>query len=351
VAAMKRRILIIASLLVVAVGVLALVRGDRPDDATHAAVPRAETVVPVRVTPVRELTLTQTIVYSGTLEAWERAYVGGQSGQRIERIHVREGDAVRRGQLLAEMDGTNLRQAEVELRVAHNDLERIERLVEIGALARQQFEQAEAHYEVARANVELLRANTRLLAPIDGIVTGKHFVEGEQLVAGAETPAVVTVQTVDPLKVVVNVSERYFPVIRRNGHASVRLDTYPGETFDGYVTQINPVVNPDSRTFRVELRLDNGDRRLSPGMFARVALELGDIVGLFVPRSAVQMPRGGGTPFVYVVEENQALRMALELGERVDGLQQVVSGLARDARVVIDGAGRLHDGAPVRIVD
>jgi membrane fusion protein, multidrug efflux system len=335
-----------------AAGALALLPLVRPQDHAAAGAARVETPrVPVRVTTPVLTTLVQTGAYSGNVEAWERAHVTSPGGQRIERIHVREGEHVAQGQLLVEMDGANLRQAEIELRTVRADRERIRRLGDLGAVAGQQREQIEAQYEAVQAQVAMLRRNTQLTAPIAGVVTARNFVDGEQFVASAESPSIVTVQTIDPLRVVINVSERHFPIVRPGMPATVRLDTYGERSFEGRVEQVNPVIAPDTRTFRVEIRIDNGHALLSPGMFARVALELGEVSGTFLPRTALQTQRGTGTPFVFVIEEGIARRIEVTLGARVDEHQQVLAGLPRDALIVIDGIGRLRDGVPVRIVE
>src|SRR5690554_2836902 len=121
-----------------------------------------ERAAPVRVSTPEQTTLPRRATYSGTLEAWEMAQITGQQGGRIEQVLVQEGDRVRRGQVVARMDNTNLRQAEVELRTAQTELDRAKRLVDIGAVARQQLEQAQAAFDSISANIGMLRSNTIL---------------------------------------------------------------------------------------------------------------------------------------------------------------------------------------------
>ncbi|RDV39645.1 efflux RND transporter periplasmic adaptor subunit [Bradymonadaceae bacterium TMQ3] len=320
---------------------------DESSSEVEATVERA---APVRVSSPEQLTLPRRATYSGTLEAWEVAQITGQQGTRIERMLVQEGDRVRRGQVLARMDDATLRQAQVELRTAKTELDRAKRLVDIGAMARQQLEQAQAAYDSISTNIELLRSNTVLTSPIEGMVTHRYFVAGEQFVAGAQTPSLLTVQQLDPLKVIIDVAERYFPQVKMGMKATVNLDTYPGEDFAGEVTRINPTISPDSRSFRVEIRLDNEDGRLSPGMSARASLELGEVEGLFVVRSALQTQPGRDEPFVWVVQQGKAHRAFIEAGERFEDRQLVRSGLEPDAQVVTEGMSRLNEGTEVEVV-
>lgn len=350
---MKHKTIWFAVLVAAGIGGLVFLAGCRVQfgaDSEKEMSEAEQASIPVRVVEAAKMTLPQTVSYSGTIEPWEMAHITGQAGQRIAHIHVREGERVSRGQLVAEMDDSSLRQAEVELRIAGNELERLERLVEIGSVARQQYEHAKARHETAQSTVEMLRKNTHLESPIDGVVTHRHFLEGEQFLAGPQTPSIVTVQQMNPLRVVINVAERYFPVVRQGMTAEVRLDTYEERVFEVRVERVNPVVSVENRTFRVEVRLDNRERLLSPGMFARVTLVLGEVSGVFLPRSALRTDPGNGEAFVYVVEGDVAHRVPVSLGVRVAEYQEVVDGLPEAALVVMEGVSRLSDGSRIRIV-
>lgn len=354
---MKRKKILI--LTPVAIGLIVLVLAlagafGSPEEAADAGAAQAsaeDAAQPVRVASAQEMTLRRTVSYSGTIEAWEQALITAPSGARIERIHVREGDRVRRGQVLVNMESANLQQVQVQLEQARNDVERLRRLVEVGSVSRQQLEQAETQYETTRSNYEMLQQNTVLRAPIDGVVTGRYFVEGEMFMPGAQSPSILTIMQTNPLKVIVNVSENYFPYVQQGMAAAIRLDMYPERGFAGHVAQIFPTVDPSSRTFRVEVRVDNPDGALSPGMFARVDLDLGEITGLFLPAAAVLQSPGSNDRFVYVVDGDVARRTVVATGPRMEEYRLIESGLSQDDRIVIEGTGRLHDGTAIRIVE
>lgn len=351
---MKRKQILI--LTPVAIGVIVLILAlsgafggsDEPDDAAPAEI--EEAAQPVRVATVEEMTLRRTVSYSGTIEAWEQALITAPSGARIERIHVREGNFVRQGQIVVNMENANLQQAQVQLEQARNDMERMRRLVEVGSVSRQQLEQAEVQFENARSTVESLQQNTVLRSPINGVVTARHFVDGEMFMPGAQTPSILTVMQTNPLKVIVNVSENYFPYVEEGMAAAVRLDMYPGRTFDATVAQIYPTVDPSSRTFRVELRVDNPGDALSPGMFARVELDLGEITGLFLPAATIQQSPGSNETFVFKLEGTTARRTVVATGPRMEEYRLIEGGLGENDIVVTEGVGRLHEGAEVRVV-
>lgn len=307
-----------------------------------------EEVIPVRVDQIEAMRRTQRIATTGTLEAWEHALLSGQQGQRITRLDVDEGDEVRQGETIAVMDDTNLRQARVELRTLEREVGRLRELVEIGAVAQQQLDQTEAQLETAQTNVGLLETNTYLRSPINGTVTGKYFVAGEQYMPSVQAPALVTIQQLDPLKVVINVSERFFGTIAEGMVARVRVDAHR-EEFEGVVRRVSPTVDPQGRTFRVEIQLDNEAGRLSPGMFARVSLDIGEREAMFLPRSSI-IRRPGQEPFVYVVEEGRAQVRRIEEGDRFEEYMEVVEGIRSEDRVVIEGMSRLSAGIKVDVV-
>lgn len=347
----RKRLLIFTPLAVALVGLIVLlaVRGDSAASEEPAA--QVETqAVPVRVVEVTEMTLPQTVSYSGSIEPWEQALVTGPQGARIERVLVREGDRVRRGQVLIHMENASLQQAQAQMSQARADLDRMERLVEVGSVSRQQAEQARMQFENAESQVRSLSGNTHLRAPIDGVVVARHFTGGETFMAGAGAPSIVTVMQTNPVRVVVNVSERYFPVVRRGMPAVVRLDTYGDRAFRGTIEQILPTVSAESRTFRVEVRVDNPNGELSPGMFARVELDMGEVMGQFLPSGAVLQTPGTENAYVYVIEDGVAHRIDITAGNRVEAFRRIEAGLPAGATVVSEGAQRLTDGSRVRIV-
>ena len=352
---MRKRYWVLIVMLVGGAGLLvasvATDRAAQDDDETDEAVEEVATVPVAVEEPTRE-SMTDMRSYSATVEAWEQAHVSGLNGTLIDAINVREGDRVERGQLIAEMYDSDLRQARIEERTARAEYERTKRLVEVGSVAGQQLEQVEAQYETAQSTVEMLDKNTRLTAPIDGVVTARYFVAGEQFVSSAEAPTMVTIQQLDPLKVTIDISERYFRVVDAGMEARVRLDAHPDKSFDAVVDRVHPMVSPDSRTFRTELQIDNPDRELVPGMSGRVQMKMGEVDGQFVPRSTVHRRRGTDGRYLWIVDgDDRARRVDVELGERAGAYQRIVDGLEDDARVVVEGAARLTDGTAVRITD
>lgn len=320
---------------------------EEPDaDELSTSTPPVSLVDPV------ETTLMDERAYAATIEAFESAHISGINGTIIDAVKVREGDRVEAGQLVVEMYDSDLRQAQVEERTARAELERTRRLVEVGSMAGQQLEQVEAQYETAQSTVEMLRRNTRLISPIDGVVTDRYFVAGEQFVPGAEAPAIVTIQQIDPLKVTIDVSERYYRTIEEGMDATIELTAHGDRQFTGVVDRIHPTVDPTSRTFRVDIIVENTDSELSPGMSGQVTLKMGEIEGVFLPRSAVRSDPGSDDYFVYTVDDDDiAHRVDVEVGARIKQYRHVTEGLSGDDRVVIEGVSGISDNSAVQVID
>ncbi|MEX2403560.1 MAG: efflux RND transporter periplasmic adaptor subunit [Balneolales bacterium] len=344
----KSKKLILAGFVIVSL--LAIIVFARSgDEAAEVTEETTESSVPVRTTIAETDHITQTNSYAGSIEEWEYAYVTATSGSRIERILVEEGESVENGQLLVEMESTGLRQAEIQLNSARRERDRLADLVEIGAVTRQQLDQAESELDNALSNYEQVRENTSLKAPIDGIVTEKYFVDGESFTAGAERPSIVTLMKTDPVKVVVSISEQYYPMIERGLPVDITLDTYGNRIFEGEVNYVASTVNSESRTFEVEIRIDNPDGVLRPGMFARVSVNIDEAEGLFLPASAV-MRQADGRRYVYILDDEAVQRVPVVVGPRFEERLMILDGIEAGAEVITEGSARINNGSKVRVV-
>ncbi|MFT2008748.1 efflux RND transporter periplasmic adaptor subunit [Pontibacter sp. 13R65] len=314
--------------------------------------PAAEQAIAIEAQPIQMQKLPQQIEYTGNIEAWEAALVAGQSGVRIDRVHVEEGQQVRKGQVLVTMNSTQLNQARIQLDLARRQVQRLDTLYRIGSVSGQQFDQAQTEFQNAEASYNNLAQNTRLTANFNGVVINKYFTDGELFVPGANSPAILNIMQIEPVKVIINVSESYFTRVNDGMQATVLSDVYPGEEFIGKVYRKSPTIDRASRTFQAEIRIENKDRRLRPGMFARVVLNLGEMEGLYVPAAAIVRQPGTSNEFVYVVgEEKRARRVLVKTGNRHRELIRVESGLEPGQTIVTEGMAKLNEGALVRTVN
>jgi RND family efflux transporter MFP subunit len=160
------------------------------------------------------------------------------------------------------------------------------------------------------------------------------------------------VQQLNPLKISVNIQENYFPQMKQQMPASIRLDSYPGEVFEGKVRLIYPVIDAASHTFTTEVVVDNSRMRIRPGMFANVSFNFGTEDHIVVPDVAVIRQQGVNDRYVYVVNPNNTVSyIKVELGRRLGSTYEIRSGLNDGDRVVVAGAARLVDGMAVKVIN
>ena len=311
-------------------------------------------VVQVKTMQLTEREVSRSINYTANLSPFEEVYCAPATPGRIETIHVAIGSHVGKGSVLAQMDQTQLKQAEIQLQTLETDYNRILQLHEKGSISEQQYDQMKAQYEVAKTNVKFLRENTQLLAPISGIVTGKYFENGE-LYSGAPNTAagkaaIVTIQQINPVKAFINVAESHFPSISKNTKVALSCDLFPNEKFEGVIYRIHPTIDAMSRTFIVEVSIPNKDEKLRPGMYGTVSLDVENMTSLMVPSIAVLKQQGTNERLVYTVENGKAKRVFVETGARYDDLVEIQSkNLKLGDKIIVVGQSKVVDGTAVEV--
>ncbi len=325
--------------------------GNKPEENKKAETQQVEKV---KVTLLTRQHIDRIVEYSSSLSPFEEVHMAPSTPGRIEKLTVEVGDRVSKGQTVAIMDQTSLHQATVQLRNAEADFSRFDTLQKVGGVARQQYEQVKAAYDIAKSNVNFLTENTRLKAPFSGVVSGKYFEDGE-LYTGSPTAngksAVVSLVQISPLKVLVNVSEQFFPKVKKGMEARVSCDIYPGKTFTGRVFRIHPTIDATSRSFVAEIEIPNNDESLRPGMFARVVFDMDKQEALLAPAIAVMKLQGSDDRFVFIVRNGIAKRIGVKLGQRVDDQVEVLSSDIKEGdQLVVFGQARLIDGVAIDIV-
>lgn len=312
-------------------------------------------IEPVRVSPLDYQTVTRDVEYTSNLQAYEEIHMTPATPGRIEKIYVEVGARVAKGDLLVQMDRTQLHQAEVQLRTIETDLKRFDTLQKAGSIAQQQYDQLAAQVEIAKNNIAFFRDNTRLLAPFSGIITGKYFESGEMYsgtpVAMIGKAAIVSLAQIDLLKTIVPVSEKFFPLVKTGIEVIITTDIYPDKEFTGRVFRIHPTVDPASRTFNVEISIDNRSHSLRPGMFSRVRFSLDRFEAMIVPAIAVLKLQGSNERYIFVEKDGIAKRIGVSLGKRYDeNVEVIAEGLYEGDHIIVSGQARLQDGMQVTVV-
>lgn len=310
--------------------------------------------IPVKVLKLQKQNIAKTLDYTATLQADEQVYYAPAATGRIGKIYVEVGDRIKKGQLLVEMDPTNLRQAEVQLRNLETEYNRAVKLNETGSISKQAYDAAVTNYEVAKSNYDFLNENTKMLSPFDGIVTGKFFENGEvysgAAMGGASKPSVIAIEKINPLKAYVNLSEQYFLSVKKGTKVELRSNIFPDRVFEGTVNIVYPTIDPASRTFTVELRIPNQDEALRPGMYGTVNFFIGETETLVVPAIAVLKLQGANDRYVFLNKDGKAKRVDVRMGRRFEDQLEIISSEIHEGdEIVVVGQGRLVDGSPLNV--
>lgn len=308
----------------------------------------------VRVETLKEMRVDQQMVYAGTVEPFEQAFISSSTPVRINKIYKEVGDMVRKGDLLVQMDASNFRQAKAQLDNLEKEYARLDTLFKVGSISQQQLDQMATQLEVARTSFQNLNENTQLRSPINGVVTARYFEDGEMFSmspTAAGRPAILTIMDINPVKVTINVPGDYFVMVNKDIKVSLELDVYKNQVFEGSLHIKYPTIDPTTRTFSVELKFPNPDLALRPGMFGRVTMVLGDAERVMVPDRAVLRQMGVNERYVFVVENGQTVRKPVQTGRLVGTDLEVIKGLKAGEKVVIAGTAGLLEGMEVEVVE
>ena len=312
-------------------------------------------VLPVKVMELskRETAITQNI--TSTVVAYEETYLSPALSGRIRSVKVEVNDHVKKGQLLVELDRTQLDQTQLQYQQLLTDLERMDTLLQYGSITEQAYDQMKAQVETTQLVLMNLEENTMLRAPYSGVITGKYYNDGELYSPTPNTPAgkaaLVSMIQVNPVKVMVNLSEKNLPLIKKGMKATVTTDVYANEVFHGTVFRIHPTVSAATRTFTVEVKVPNRSQKLAPGMFARVSLKLGETEALIVPSIAVMQQKGTNQRYVMLYENGNAKKVIVQIHSRYDDQLEISSPEIKGGeQLIYAGQSRLENGAAVNIV-
>ena len=320
--------------------------GNNASKQTEQAAAEVAAVDPtVSVAQVFVREVPQEAVYTSTVQAYVKNNIAPQMAGRITKINVEIGDFVKEGQILAEIDKAQLLQAQLQLQNQEVELQRLKSLYEEGGLSQSDYDAIQMQYNVLKTQVENLIDNTTLRSPINGVVTARNYDVGDMY---AMSMPIFTVEQIVPVKLLVGVSETDYSKVKKGDSVVVTADAIPGKTFYGKVNRIYPTVDPATRTFTVEVKIDNNYKTLRPGMFVRATINFGTNTNVVIPDVAVVKQQGSGERFVYVLNaDNTVTYKKVVLGRRMGAEYEVLEGLEDGDRIVIGGQIRLKDGVKV----
>lgn len=302
----------------------------------------------VSVKTVARESVPQIATYSSNVQANIVNNITPQTAGRIQKLNVEIGDFVTEGQILAEMDKAQLDQAYLRLKNDEAELARVKALKEEGGISQSDYDALELAFKVSKTSYDNLLENTVLRAPVNGVVTARNYDRGDMYAMSAP---VYTIQQITPVKILVAVSEMDYTKIKKGDKVTITADALPGESFQGSIVRLYPVIDPASHTFTAEVQVKNENRRLRPGMYARVTVNMGDNNSFLVPDMAVMKQQGSGVRTVFVLnEDNTVSTKVVSLGRHFDGLYEITDGLSDGDKLVVKGNSSLKDGEKVEVI-
>ena len=310
-----------------------------------------EKSIPVRGKQINPVSMEQRKTFTGTLEGEKQAVIRAKISEAVNRIDVVEGDKVKANDVIIRLDkngsSSNYLQSKSVFLNAEKNFKKMKYLFGEGAISETQFDGAKTEYEVARANYEAARQLVELKTPIAGTVTSIDPSVGDYVSPGQQ---VATVAIINTLRMKLGVSSAdigYFSV-----GAAVRILVEAVAEFEavGLVVMVAGSADPETRTFQVEIEIDNSTHIFKPGMFARaeVVIESFDNI-LVVPQSAV-LTRNN-KDYLFIVNDGRAFAQEVILGAEFSGSTEIRSGLNIGDTIVTLGQDYLSDSCLIKLTE
>lgn len=304
-------------------------------------------VIEARVQPV-----TESLSLVGTVTANEMVEIKSETDGTVEDILFSEGQNVKPGDLLLRLDDSKLAatvsEAEANFKLTSTTYERNKQLLRDKLISQQEYDQAAAQYQGSQASLDLKRRqlrDTKIVAPFKGVVGARQISPGQVI---SKNSTLTWLVDLDPVKVEVNIPERYLSQLAIGQTVDFSVAAFPSERFKGEVYFISPQLDAATRTALIKARIPNPGHKLKGGMFASLALNLQlREAAIVIPEPA--LVSNGEMDYVFIVDEKGTAQMRpLKLGLRLAGKAEVVSGLKPGDKVVVEGVQKIFPGAPVK---
>lgn len=328
------------------IAAIAMISCSSNSKSEEAAAAQAEAKPQVKIAQVHSQSIPQVETYSATVESDVKNNIAPNAPLRIERVLVDVGDVVRRGQVVVQLDASNLRQLKLQIDNMKVEYNRTSALYEVGGASKAEYDNVKMQLDVLETQYRQLVQNTQLTAPISGVVTARNYDNGDMY--GGQP--VLTIEQTNPVKLIVNISEVNYSKMHRGMPVDLELDAYPGEAFTGTVTIVYPSIDATTHTFPVEITINNQSQKVRPGMFARATVNFGDEQHVLVPDVAVVKQIGAGDRYVYVYKDGKVSYNKVELGRQIGDKYEILSGVRDGDQVVTAGQTKLANGREVEVI-
>lgn len=334
--------------------------GKKDTTETSMQLPAPGTEIAVRLVQVENNNTGAAILATGILASDTEARLAFKTGGIIRKMYADEGDRVQKGQLLAQLQLTEIQaqvtQAEYGVEKARRDLDRVQNLFRDSAATLEQVQNLNTVLDLAKQNLEIARFNlqySEIRAPQAGVIIKKLASEGELAAPGMP---VLAMNGSGPSNWIarVSVSDKDWAVISAGDAAQIRLDAYPGEVFSGKVQLVAPTADPMNGLYPIEINIKAGDKRFAPGLFANAVISPRKTIGgggVRVPVEAI-VEGDGKRAFVFVPDGKGGVRkIPVVIGELTNSHAVIVQGMEGVDAVITAGSPYLSERSRVRVVE
>ncbi|GAB3642922.1 efflux RND transporter periplasmic adaptor subunit [Spirosoma arcticum] len=311
--------------------------------------------IPVKLTPVTSVVRAEPVVVSGVVSSAEEARLSFKVGGMINKMLVDEGQPVRKGQLLATLDLTEIdaqvSQAQLANEKAERDLGRIKSLYADTAATLEQLQNATTGQSVSKQALTIAQFNrnyAQIRASVDGTVTRKATNAGEYVAAGASVYLISGNHRTDWV-VRVGVSDKDWARLQPGNRASIRLDAYPDQMFSGTISELAQAADPTNKLYEVEVKINPGTAKFAPGLFANVTLIPARSRSYAVVPVEAIVEGNGKDGFVYVVADDgkKVRKIPVQIGYLDGDKVLLTNGLSGVKQVVTAGSAFLTEESVV----
>ncbi|CCH56153.1 efflux transporter, RND family, MFP subunit [Fibrisoma limi BUZ 3] len=314
-----------------------------------------ETVIPVKLTKVTTVVRAEPVTASGLVSSAEEARLSFKIGGIINKLYVDEGQFVRKGQLLATLDLTEINaqvsQAQLASEKAERDLGRVKALYADTAATLEQLQNATTGQNVATQNLTIAQFNrsyAQIRSTVDGTVTRKLMNEGEFASAGAGVFQISSNRPGDWV-VRVGVSDKDWARLRLGNRASITLDAYPDRTFTGAISELAQAADPMNKLYEVEVRINPAGVKLAPGLFAKVTLQPAQSRSYAVIPVEAIVEGNGKDGFVYTLADDRkhVRKVPVQIGFLDGDKVLLANGLSNVTDIITAGSAFLTEQSTV----
>lgn len=312
--------------------------------------------VSVRLALVQKVVSSEPIIASGIVSSSSEARLAFKTGGIIEKIYVNEGDQVRKGQLLAKLNMTEINaqvnQANEAFAKIERDKKRVESLYKDSVATLEQLQNITTAYNVTKQNIEIAKFNqnfSEIRATTNGRVIKKIMNEGE-LVGPGMPLFYITADGANDWIIRVGVSDKDWARLKEGDFAQVNLDAFKGENFPAKISNKAASIDPQSGLYQMELKFSKIPKQLALGLFANVKMQPAiQRSYLAVPIDAI-IEGNNNRAFVFVAEQGRAKKVSVETSTIQNGNILITNGLQEGQQVITDGSAYLKDGVNIKVV-